>query len=783
MTNGLDNARERVAACAQTRSEQLDLSGLGIKELPDELWKLNWLKQLYIAKNSIGEGGARAIANGLPALTVLNVANNQIGAPGAEIIATRLTGLTTLDISGNYIGESGAKAIASRLTRLTALDISGNRIGDIGAKAIANGLKELTVLYISNNRISDTGAEAIAKRSGLNALKIENNKIRNTGAQAIASGLTNLVTLKIENNRIRDEGAQAIAKKLTKLATLKIGNNRIGYDGAKAIFEAFDTRSDHVHTLTLRRNPVSFMPKEVLGGSNAKALLAAYRRYKQADQSGELVPLNDAKILIVGDAEVGKTSLVNFLVHDKPRTKSQTRAQPRTKGIDRTPWTPEGTEIAVNVWDFAGQEITFGTHQYFLTERSLYILVLSDQKRHDRSIYRWLPLIKARADDAPVIVVINQCDNGEQHLMLQWDEIRRIHPQAIALVRTSCEDDDWARESINQLRTLIVEKIETLAMQDIRFPSSWVRIKNRLTGATRKKFVLKYSEFIDECERPAHFKEPQGPIINDQYEQHQLLRALHNLGVVMVPGISQSNLENTQKLQLLDPNWLAQGIDSILNSQKLLERDGIFNKLDLRDWLDSDKYPKQHHEKILDLMLDESIELAVQLKEPNLYLVPQALPAKNIDSGHSFSDHGLNFAYMYDPLPNNLLPHFIVRSFQYSKDATQRSRYGVLLDIEGCPVHVAVNIGRNILTIRVGGDKDKRPDVLVTVRKILSQVNHILGLDPKAHVPLTDDPDTLVSYEHLRRLNAINDMYKTTYFFGRKTAESITMSRIFCVEL
>jgi internalin A len=31
----------------------------------------------------------------------------------------------------------------------------------------------------------------------------------------------------------------------------------------------------------------------------------------------------------------------------------------------------------LNVWDFGGQEIMHATHQFFLTRRSLYLLVLS----------------------------------------------------------------------------------------------------------------------------------------------------------------------------------------------------------------------------------------------------------------------------------------------------------------------------------------------------------------------------------------------------------------------
>lgn len=37
-------------------------------------------------------------------------------------------------------------------------------------------------------------------------------------------------------------------------------------------------------------------------------------------------------------------------------------------------------DVRLHVWDFGGQEIMHATHQFFLTERSLYLLVLSGRQ-------------------------------------------------------------------------------------------------------------------------------------------------------------------------------------------------------------------------------------------------------------------------------------------------------------------------------------------------------------------------------------------------------------------
>jgi Ran GTPase-activating protein (RanGAP) involved in mRNA processing and transport len=77
--------------------------------------------------------------------------------------------LTELNLTAKSIGDDGAKAIAEALkvnTVLTSLSLDDNSIGDDGAKAIAEGLKVNTVLTrldLDNNSIGNDGAKAIAE--------------------------------------------------------------------------------------------------------------------------------------------------------------------------------------------------------------------------------------------------------------------------------------------------------------------------------------------------------------------------------------------------------------------------------------------------------------------------------------------------------------------------------------------------------------------------------------------------------------------------------------------
>ena len=83
------------------------------------------------------------------------------------------------------------------------------------------------------------------------------------------------------------------------------------------------------------------------------------------------------KLIILGRGGVGKTSLVNRLVHG-----TFDPASAKTQGIQITQWpvSVDDETVRLHVWDFGGQEIMHATHQFFLTERSLYFVVLSGRE-------------------------------------------------------------------------------------------------------------------------------------------------------------------------------------------------------------------------------------------------------------------------------------------------------------------------------------------------------------------------------------------------------------------
>ena len=83
------------------------------------------------------------------------------------------------------------------------------------------------------------------------------------------------------------------------------------------------------------------------------------------------------------------------------------------------------------MWDFGGQEIMHGTHQFFLTHRSLYLVVVDG--RHDRAkqdAEYWLKLVRAFGGQSPVLVVLNKqrphpFDTDREYLATKYGVARR----------------------------------------------------------------------------------------------------------------------------------------------------------------------------------------------------------------------------------------------------------------------------------------------------------------------------------------------------------------------
>jgi GTPase SAR1 family protein len=87
-----------------------------------------------------------------------------------------------------------------------------------------------------------------------------------------------------------------------------------------------------------------------------------------------------------------------------------------------------GREVVFSTWDFGGQREYYATHQYFLSKRSLYLVVwkVTDGEKGLHGLQQWLVNIQARAPNAPVIIVGTHLDQVKK-MQLPPSHIADMH--------------------------------------------------------------------------------------------------------------------------------------------------------------------------------------------------------------------------------------------------------------------------------------------------------------------------------------------------------------------
>jgi hypothetical protein len=207
-------------------------------------------------------------------------------------------------------------------------------------------------------------------------------------------------------------------------------------------------------------------------------------------------------------------------------------------------------------------------------------------------------------------------------------------------------------------------------------------------------------------------------------------------------------------VSLLDPNWLTDAVYTIVDRSRTVDQNGEFQRRQLAEWLDPRRYPPERHEFILDMMQDPDIGLCFRLPatREERYIVPEALPANRPYLG-ARPDNVLRFRFGYSYLPPGLIPRLIVESNRNLLPEMPRWRGGVMLATRDCEVLVLADADQRRVELEVSGPPALRRSALNVVLNDLDAV-HALNpeAEPLALVPLPDQSDQQVRYEHLLEL-------------------------------
>jgi len=499
---------------------------------------------------------------------------------------------------------------------------------------------------------------------------------------------------------------------LTNLTELDLSDNQL------TALPPEITKLTNLTMLRLSDNPLESPPPEI-AEQGIEAVFVYLRKLV-----GGAVEQNEAKLILVGQGEVGKTCLANRLIYNR-----FTKDEKTTEGIDILKWgitapTPEEEEVRLNVWDFGGQEIYHATHQLFLTKRSVYLLVWNARKSRDyEHIYYWLHTIEAFGGDSPIILVMNKSNERDGDLNMK--DIRDKFPQIVDLYKVDSEDG----RGIPVLKEAISQTAWDLPHMRTLWIKSWFNVRERLEKDERD--WIEFNEFRQICASEGL----------DGKETDILNESLHYLGVILH---FRDRLELTN-MMILKPDWATGAFYKVLDTQSVKDRGGILLHSELEEIWDASIYPADIHPKLLELM--NKFELAYELPDERSHLVAELLPATEHEFEWDDTDN-LRFYYHYDFLPAGVVTRFIVRVHQdlecESDGAHLCWREGAVLSREGTNALVRVKPLERLIEIKIDGDKKR--ELLAIIRREFDHINSpIKKVNITAEIPCNCSEKTLIA--------------------------------------
>ena len=657
--------------------EVLDLSFNLLCLVPLQIGNLKKLRSLIMNSNKLTFIPQDLIVSlqNCENLTALDFRTNSISIIDDSICA--LKNLNSLQLGGSGTFACKIPPSIFELENLHTLAIEGFKL--INHPPDISKLKNLKSLSLSQNCLISFEIES-------NSLENINLRYNQLTPQSISfKNCNNLKIIDLSHNRL-DRLPDSILNCLD-LEKLFITNNQLisisPYLRRFKKLKTLDITQNHVtylpptlgfiplETFKFKGNPIGSPDKSTLGQTTSALLLDLRKIIDQKSNS------NRIRIMVVGQENVGKSSMSFALRNGTPSTVNIS-----TDGIYINPWKLQignNNNIDIDIWDFAGQEIYYTTHQLFLSDKAMYLVVWNIMdKFEDTKLIYWLESIKLLTNNAPTILVGTHMDQEVRekvHKTLQRiaNRLHSKYPFIKGITSVSCTTC-------------------------IGFPELQDRISNVLQEQLflKKELPLKYQFFEKEILCQRIYRKP--PVINlNEYKELANLYSIeddeiskvselfHNWGIILY--YEDIHIKD---MITLDPRWLIQLLSCIITTKHRYIKQGILLHSDLVQIWHQKDYPIEYHPKLLHILQKFEITFPLEKYDINNYdewlkgksLIPSALPIS--PGNHIFQlfpkfEPCLQYSRNYNIpfVPSGFLNHVIIKVIQQLTDV-HYWRFGVL---------------------------------------------------------------------------------------------------------
>lgn len=501
--------------------------------------------------------------------------------------------------------------------------------------------------------------------------------------------------------------------------------------------------------LDLRHTSISTIPPEILKLKNLDRLavpdtiqdpppeivrkddrvnLEAIRNYYRGIEE-EQDHLYEAKLLILGEGGAGKTTL-RRKIQDPQCTLLNEKS---TEGIDVQRWDfpiPDKRDFRVNLWDFGGQEIYHATHQFFLTNRSLYALV-ADNRKEDTDFYYWLNIIELLGGDSPILIIKNE--KQDRARQIGEPQLRARFKNIVGIVATNFNTNRGLDALLDEIKL----RMRQLPHVGTPLPRSWVQVRQALEADSSNYIQLE--AYYDLCV-------DYGMV--DRSMQDTVISYLHDLGVCL-------HFRTDPVLKhfvILKPQWGTSAVYTVLDNKQVIRNRGLFTRADLETIWTDPTYDGMHDE-LLHLMMRFKLCYEIPGKSQQ-YMAPQLLSE---DQSHYEWDGADNryLRFRYEFMPKGLVTRLIV-ALNRLIDGKKMWKTGVILKKGQTSAEVIEHYQDKQIHIRLRGS-DKQGLLAIIMHEMEEIHQSYPGMKYHTLVPCNCDQCTqseepfFFSFEQLQR--------------------------------
>ncbi|MCP4344834.1 MAG: GTP-binding protein, partial [Desulfobacterales bacterium] len=540
----------------ESYNQALDLSHIQLAQLPPKIFELKNLQALNLSNNQLAQLPPEI--SELINLQTLDLTGNQLTQLPPEI--SELINLQTLDLGFNQLTQlppeiSELKNLRSlymssnqliqlppeisELKNLQTLHLTGNQLTQLPPEIFE--LKNLQTLHLAGNQLTQLPPE-ISELKNLLSLHLTGNQL--TQLPPEISELKNLLSLVLSSNQLTQLPPETF--ELKNLLSLYMENNQLTHLPPNIAEWGMEIKWKSSYggkgrNIFLEDNPLESPPVEIVRQGTE-----AVRNYFESIIE-DTVRLYEAKFLIVGRGEVGKTCLMKKLMNPEYRVNLNEQS---TDGVDirkwyiRQPFEDQTIDFCVNLWDFGGQEIYHATHQFFLTKRSFYMIVWDARKEEDYLAFDyWLNVIKLLSGSSPTILVMNKAD--ERIKELEQESITKKFPNVKRFYQVSA----LTGKGISDLRRDIREFMVQMPHIGDRLPKVWTDIRRNLENLNEN--YISYDRFREIAGKYS-LNEKKADFLSDYF---------HDLGVFL----HFRNEELLEHIVILKPEWGTNAVYNVLD--------------------------------------------------------------------------------------------------------------------------------------------------------------------------------------------------------------------------